>query len=264
MKQFISTFFLLMASLSLQAAVFDHDEWSSLLQKHVVPINKGVATQVDYGGFARDRFRLRGYLKSLESISQSNFERWPREEQLAFLINAYNAWTIELILTQYPTLESIKDLGSWIESPWDKSFIPLLGKTRSLDEIEHGLIRGEGRFREPRIHFAVNCASIGCPALAATAYTGEQLVSQLDEATRLFLSDRSRNRLTGDRLYLSKIFKWYRDDFERGWGGYRRLEKFLADYSDALGLNESDVRRLNSGDIDIEFLDYDWALNRKR
>jgi len=263
MKKIVLTLLLLMVSLSVQAADFKHDIWDALLKKHVIPIDQGVATQVDYSGFLRDRALLKGYLGSLEEVSQSTFESWQKSEQLAFLINAYNAWTVEFILTEYPGLKSIKELGSWIQSPWKKSFIPLLGETRSLDDIEHGLIRAKNRYQEPRIHFAVNCASIGCPALAPRAYLGEHISTQLDEATRLFLSDRSRNRLTGDTLYVSKIFDWYREDFERGWGGFTSLEQFFVTYSNPLGLTDGDIRRLQSKDIDIEFLEYDWRLNNK-
>ncbi len=263
MRRLILSLLLSVMTLSVQAASFDHSHWDVLLKKHVVPINQGVATQVDYGAFARDRFLLKDYLNSLESVSLAMFERWPKSEQLAFLINAYNAWTVELVLTGYPGIESIKDLGSWLQSPWQKTFIPLLGKTRSLDDIEHGLIRAEGKYQEPRIHFAVNCASIGCPALSAMAYSGAEIEAQLDAAARRFLSDLSRNRLAGDRLNVSMIFKWYREDFERGWGGYQRLEQFLSAYGDSLGLSTRDIQRLNSGAIEIEFLDYDWNLNRK-
>ncbi len=253
---------LLMTGLSVQAAGFDHDSWDALLKKHVVPINKGVSTQVDYDDFLNDRFQLKVYLSKLEAVSESAFESWSKAEQLAFLINVYNAWTVELILTKYPDLKSIKDLGSWITSPWKKKFIPLFGEVRSLDDIEHGLIRAEGQYEEPRIHFAVNCASIGCPALAPTAYTGEHLNTQLEEVTRLFLNDRSRNRLIGDTLNVSRIFDWYGEDFERGWGGYKTLPQFFSNYSKALGLNARDIQRLTSGDIKIDFLDYDWQLNR--
>jgi len=268
MRRLILSFFLSVMTFSVAASsvldsAFDHSRWDGLLKKHVVSINQGVATQVDYGGFARDRFQLKGYLSSLESVSQATFERWSKPEQLAFLINAYNAWTVELVLTGYPGIESIKDLGSWLQSPWQKTFIPLLGKPRSLDDIEHGLIRAEGKYQEPRIHFAVNCASIGCPALSATAYNGANIETQLDEAAQYFLSDRSRNRLEESRLNISMIFKWYREDFERGWGGYQRLEQFLSAYGDSLGLSAADIQRLNSGAIEIEFLDYDWNLNRK-
>lgn len=264
MKHLILSALLLVAAFPIQAENFDHSGWNGLLNKHIVPLNRGTSTEVDYAGFARDRFQLKAYLGSLEAVSQSTFDRWSQADQLAFLINAYNAWTIELILSKYPSLDSIKELGSWLESPWERRFVPLLGAMRTLDEIEHELIRGDDGYREPRIHFAVNCASIGCPALSAEAYTGDQLERQLEEATRSFLRDRSRNRLNGDTLNVSKIFKWYRDDFERGWGGYRTLEQFFVAYSAALELSERDKKRLNGGEIDIEFLDYDWKLNKKR
>ena len=210
---------------------------------------------------ARKRSTLKSYLAGLSEVGQKEFDRWNKQEQLAFLINAYNAWTIELILTTYPNLESIKDLGSLFSSPWSKSFIPLLGKTRSLDDIEHGLIRGSGRYNDPRIHFAVNCASIGCPALRAEAYVSENLDQQLEEQIKVFLSDRSRNRINGGVLEFSSIFKWYREDFEKGWLGLDSLTELFVQHADNLGLSTSDVKRLQTGQIGIEFLDYDWRLN---
>jgi hypothetical protein len=246
------------------AAAFDHGTWDALLKQHVVPISNGSATQVDYAGFARDRAKLKTYLGNLGAVSRSTFDAWPKPEQLAFLINAYNAWTVEYILTKYPDLKSIKDLGSIIQSPWKKKFIPLLGQTMSLDDIEHGTIRAADVYAEPRIHFAVNCASIGCPALRAEAFTGERLQQQLDDSARSFLADRSRNRLANGKLELSSIFKWYREDFERGWGGYKSLFQFLGDYSAALGLNAADKQKLQAKSMPVSFLDYDWRLNSKK
>jgi hypothetical protein len=239
-----------------QAVEFDHADWDALLKKHVVTIRDGQVTQVDYDGMMRDRPQLKKYLSATSNVMHKTFDSWAEEAQLAFLINAYNAWTVELILTGYPDIESIKDLGSFFKSPWKKAFIPLLGKTRSLDDIEHGLIRGSDRYFEPRIHFAVNCASIGCPALRPEAYVAARLDDQLEEATRNFLSDRTRNRLEGDTLYLSSIFKWYREDFEQGWRGATSLNNFLARYSQALDLDKETSK------LDIEFLDYNWKLNR--
>ncbi|MBV1959344.1 MAG: DUF547 domain-containing protein, partial [Pseudomonadales bacterium] len=140
-------------------------------------------------------------------------------------------------------------------------FIKLLGKTRSLDEIEHQLIRGSGRYNDPRIHFAVNCASIGCPALRAEAYVGDRIDQQLQDQTKQFLSDPSRNRFKNERLEVSAIFKWYREDFEKGWLGFHSLEGFFAAYDVDLGLTEQHTAVLKAGNIDIEFLDYDWRLN---
>ena len=248
---------------SVLAENFDHGVWDQLLKQHVITINDGHATAVDYQGMATDRAQLKAYLALLEGVREAELDQWAEQQQLAFLINAYNAWTVELILTAWPDIESIKELGGFLSSPWSKKFIPLLGATWSLDNIEHDLIRGSGRYDDPRIHFAVNCASIGCPALRAEAYVGDKLDQQLDEQTKLFLGDRSRNTLQGNKLKVSAIFKWYREDFEKGWLGYNSLSEFLLHYADALNLPSTQIERLRSNDLDIDYLDYDWRLNEK-
>jgi hypothetical protein len=246
---------------SLAQAAFDHSAWDGLLKQHVVSITNGSASQVDYAAMAKDRGKLKAYLGALSAVPRATFDAWSKNEQLAFLINAYNAWTVELVLTKYPDLESIKDLGSLLQSPWKKKFIALLGETLSLDNIEQDLIRGSGRYNEPRIHFAVNCASIGCPALRSEALTADKLAQQLDASAKAFLSDRSRNRLAGGKLEVSSIFKWYREDFERGWQNYQSLQQFFTDYAGALGLSADDVQKLQSKSLSITFLDYNWRLN---
>lgn len=259
-------YLLLMLTVSahgLAAQTIDHQLWGTLLKQHVTVIDNGSVTQVDYAGFLQDQALLQNYLNSLAKVTQQDFDAETASSQLATLINLYNAATINLILTQYPNLESIKDLGSFFRSPWKKEFVPLFKQQVSLDEIEHGLIRGSDRYNDPRIHFAVNCASIGCPALRAEAYTAEKLEVQLEEQTRLFLADKTRNRLSGDELQVSSIFKWYKEDFEKGWKGVNSLEQFFVRYSNALSLGELDVEKLKEGDISIDYLDYDWQLNRK-
>ncbi|HKJ66099.1 MAG TPA: DUF547 domain-containing protein [Desulfopila sp.] len=251
----------IVAVAATQTLAYDHNIWNVLLDRHVQALDGGKVTAVDYRGMANDREMLAEYLQQLAGVSQKQFEALPGDDQLAFLINAYNAWTVELILTDYPDIDSIKDLGSFFQSPWEKRFADLLGKKRTLDEIEHDLIRGSGRYNEPRIHFAVNCASIGCPALKTEAYTGTALERQLEEATTLFLADRSRNRLKEDTLEISSIFKWYREDFETGWRGADTLPQFLALYQDSLRLSDAESKKLAAGDIDIDFLQYDWSLN---
>lgn len=253
----------LMVGTASSAQDIDNTAWDALLAAHVQTPDGGKSTWVDYQGMMQDRQKLTEYLNHLAGVGQAEFDKLPRDDQLAFLINAYNAWTVELILTGWPNLKSIRDLGGFFSSPWKKSFVILLGETRTLDDIEHELIRGSGRYREPRIHFAVNCASIGCPALRAEAYTGARLKAQLHEQTVLFLSDPQRNRIEAGELWLSAIFDWYREDFEKGWQGFQRLEDFLIAYRDALGLSDTMVRQLRSGDMDIEHLDYDWRLNAK-
>ncbi len=267
MNKFLSTtgrmfFVMLLASffsVMARAADFDHSVWDGLLKKHVVVIHDGFATQVDYPGFVADQTQLNDYLNRTAAVSKMDFDQWSKSAQLAFLINVYNAQTISLVSRGYP-VKSIKDLGSLLQSPWKKPFFSLLGEKRSLDDIEQTMIRHD-RYAQPRIHFALNCASIGCPALRAGAYTAELLPEQLDEATRLFLSDRSRNFLVGNTLTLSSIFDWYRGDFERGWDGFKTLPDFLAVYHQALGLSEEQIKKLRAGEIKIDFGDYDWKLN---
>lgn len=252
-----------LSTITAQAAGL-HDEWDGLLKQHVVSLPGRHATAVDYRGMARDKARLQAYLAQLAQVQRAEFDRWPTATQLAFLINAYNAGTVDLVLSGYPGINSIKDLGSLFSSPWKKRFLPLLGKERTLDEIEHELIRGSGRYRDPRIHFAVNCASIGCPALRGEAYDSARLDAQLDDQAQRFLSDRSRNHLEGGTLRVSPIFKWYRGDFEQGWRGANALGAFLALYADAIGLTPAQTQALREGTLPIDFLDYDWRLNARQ
>jgi hypothetical protein len=241
------------------AAGMDNAPWDGLLQRHVKVLDGGHATQVDYVGLRAEQALLRDYLAATAAVTPAEFATWSKAEQLAFLINVYNASTVALVLSGEPQIASIKELGSLLRSPWKQRFIKLLGETRSLDELEHGLIRGEQGYQEPRIHFAVNCASIGCPALRNEAYNGAALDAQLADAQRDFLSDRSRNRLTGQTLQVSSIFKWYGDDFALNGQG---LAGYLASQAEALGLAPNQVQQLLDEHIEIEFLDYDWQLNR--
>lgn len=238
-----------------------HENWNTVLKKHVVSINNGHSTEVDYAAIKNEHAQLTHYLASLSAVSQSEFDSWQKAKQLAFLINAYNAFTVELILTKYPKVESIKELGSFFSSPWSKAFILLLGKTRSLDNIEHDLIRGSGKYNEPRIHFAVNCASIGCPALREQAYTAKDLEHQLHHQTVRFLSDTSRNKVQGNTLKLSSIFKWYKGDFTKGFNSANSLPQFLLLYADALNLEPEQQQKLKNNDMKIKYLDYNWDLN---
>ncbi len=253
---------LMLSSISAYAD-FNHSSWDSLLNKHVTMTNGGKASVVNYAGMKTDQAKLDSYLAATSKVSQSEFNRWSKDAQLAFLINVYNAATVDLVLTKYPNLKSIKDIGGLFGSPWKQDFVPLLGKTRSLDDIEHNLIRGSKRYNDPRIHFAVNCASIGCPALRDDAYTAKGLDGQLETATRQFLADRSRNRLRGNTLEVSPIFKWYKEDFETNWRGTQDLEGFLGRYSQSLGLNSAQTADLKAGNTKISYTNYDWKLNKK-
>jgi len=262
----IPTLFALLACLGFtnSAGAFDHGDWDQLLRRFVTPTEDAASTEIDYAGIQARREALRTYLEQLSTVKAETFSAWPESERLAFLINAYNAWTVELILGEYPDIESIKDIGGWFGSPWKKAIAPLLEKERTLDEIEHDMIRGSGEFDEPRIHFAVNCASVGCPALRPEAYVADELETQLEEQTRDFLGDRTRNGLRGNELHVSPIFKWYREDFETGWRGTDSLRQFLARYADALGLTAQQKNALRRGDLELRYTDYDWRLNDRR
>ena len=242
-------------------ADLDHGVWGSLLHSHVRVFEGGSSTRVDYQGMLTDRGVLQSYLRELAAVTRERFNGWTRDARLAFLINAYNAWTVELILTEYPELDSIKDLGFLFRSPWSRRFVPLFGEEVSLDTIEHEMIRGPDGYGEPRIHFAVNCASIGCPALRPEAFTAVRLEQQLEEATRLFLADRKRNRLDGDTLRVSRIFDWYEEDFEIGWRGTWSVAQFLSRYPAALQLPDAVVAALVQSRFRVRYLDYDWGLN---
>jgi hypothetical protein len=250
------------------AAPFDHGHaaWDQLLRQHVAVAADGTSSAVRYAALQRERAALRAYLDTLTAVAPGEYAAWSKPQQLAFLINAYNAWTVELILTRYPDLKSIKDLGSFIESPWKKKFFRLLGEQRHLDDVEHGLIRAPGVFDDPRIHVAVVCASIGCPMLRNEAFVAGRLDAQLDDAMRRFLSDRTRNRFepASGRLAVSKIFDWYRKDFEQGNRGIDSLTTLFARYADRLADGAAAQAEVRAGRYKLAFLDYDWSLNDAR
>jgi hypothetical protein len=254
----LAVFLLLLSPLGW---AFDHGAWNALLADHVHWQRGGVASTVDYAGFAADEARLNDYLTRLSAVRPTAFDAFSDDQQLAFLINAYNAFTIKLILDQDALPDSIRDIGSVFSGPWNQRFFALLGQQRTLDELEHDLIRGNPALMDPRIHFALNCASVGCPALRPEAYTDENLDRQLTDNTRRFLADRTRNHFERDKqtLRVSRIFEWYNEDFVNAAGG---LPAFLAGYADALALPEGARRQLARGELKIRFELYDWSLNR--
>lgn len=251
---------LMLFGTSAQAFDKSHASLTKLLGETVQWNEEGHSTNVDYQHLALLRPALDDYLASLAAVSRQAFESWPRPDQLAFLINAYNGFTLQLILDHYP-LESIKDTGSFWRSPWEKKFFTLFSEKMHLDHLEHRVIRNWPVYGDPRIHFAVNCASIGCPALRPEAYTGPSLELQLEDQTRRFLADKTRNRVEGSTLVISPIFKWYREDFEKPRRGAASLHHFFARYSQELGLNDIQRAALGSGAMTIKHNDYDWRLN---
>lgn len=219
----------------------DHQIFAELLTKYNL---NGV---VDYAGFKKDEARLDAYLDTLAGIDPNTLSR---DDRFAFYVNAYNAWTIKLILTGYPGVKSIKELGSLFRSPWKKKFVRLGGRMITLDTIEHDILRPQ--FKDPRVHMAVNCASKGCPPLWFEPFVGSRLDDQLNAATRAFINAPRFNRLEGDTLYASRIFKWFSEDFNDDVIGF--VETYAQGELKA-GLQAQ--RRT----LALEYLDYDWSLN---
>ena len=240
--------------------------WDALLKKHVTWNAAGVASSVNYKGFVADRAAFTKVLEEFSAVTKAQYEGFKKEEKLAFLINAYNAYTIELILTKYPDLKSIRDLGSLVQKPWSKKFFKLLGEERTLDNVEHDMIRAPGAFDEPRIHMAVVCASIGCPALRPEAFTAAKMDLLLDDSVKRFLRDRSRNRVntSSNKLEVSKIFDWYKSDFEKGFKGVSSREVFFARYAESLSDDPAVRQQIKDGKLAVGHLEYDWSLNDKR
>lgn len=244
---------------------FDHTHsvWDTFLKEHLSEIKNGSVTQVDYAKAKQNQPSLKAYLDSMSKVSYNEFKVWNKNDRFAFLSNAYNAYTINLILTKYPDLKSIKDLGSFFSTPWKKKLVKLFGKNLSLDDIEHDYLR-KYDYKDPRVHFAVNCASIGCPALRKEAFVGIKLDSQLEDSLKKFLADSDRNRFNPSRnkIECSKIFSWYKGDFGRGWHGYLSLKDFFAKYAELLSSDKLVIEKIKQKKIEIDYLDYDWNLNK--
>jgi len=242
-------------------AGFDHSyaAWDALLKKHVRWLPDGKQSRANYKGFAADRTALKAVLDTMSAVPKATFDGWSKPQQMAFLINAYNAFTVEIILTRYPDIKSIKELGLFNRGPWKNAFFTLLGSKRHLDWIEHEQLRPV--YREPRIHAAVNCASIGCPALRDEAFTAAKLETQLEDGMRRFMGDRTRNRVRNGQVEVSAIFKWFKEDFNSGHRGYRQLEDVFAAYAEQLSDKPEEQAALRAKTLPVRHLDYDWSLN---
>lgn len=212
---------------------FNHSSWNQLLQKHVSATGK-----VNYKGFIQDRTALKIYLDELANNLPQ--ESWTKEDKLAYWINVYNAYTVKLIINNYPT-KSIKD----IKDPWGQRFFKLGKKWYNLNDVEHQILR---KMNEPRIHFAIVCASVSCPNLKNNAFNAIDLEEQLTDATKSFLSDPTKNTIAQNSLKLSKIFKWFTKDFKQNNGS---LISFINQYTD----------QEISANTNISYRNYDWNLN---
>ncbi len=259
-------------SYSEEEAAFSYEDYASILKAHVN--DKG---QVDYKGLKANRKKLDAFLVSMKTLDKGGYEKWNDNAKIAFWLNAYNAITLRAIIDNYPIKK-----GSWISSfrfpensirqidgVWDKLEFGIMGQSMTLEHIEHKILRA--KFKEPRVHVALVCASVGCPFLRTEPYAGEKLSEQLDGQTKRFLSDRTKFRIdtSAGKVYVSPIFDWFGKDFEEGYtpkdgfGGHSKAEKaslnFMSKY-----LKDTDRHYLTSQKYSIAYLDYDWSLNEQR
>lgn len=211
-----------------------HDAWDGLLKKYVSADGK-----VNYQGFKTSKSELESYL---EHLSQNPVQSsWSRNEQMAYWINAYNAFTVKLIVDNYP-VNSIMDLHGG--KPWDVKWIKLGNKTYSLNNIEHDILRPQ--FNEPRIHFAVNCAAKSCPPLLNRAWRANTLNSTFDQQAKSFINNPKYNKISAKQVQISKIFEWYASDFGN-------IISYLNKYADTT----------IKANAKVSYLEYDWALNKE-
>ncbi|EFL51986.1 protein of unknown function DUF547 [Solidesulfovibrio fructosivorans JJ]] len=233
---------LLAVAVSALAAAGDDAGYGGLLMRHVAD------GRVDYAGLKTDEARLDA---ALEAMSRVDPAALSPQAQFAYYINVYNAWTLKLILEHYPGIRSIKEAGSFFRSPWKRSFVRLRDGVVSLDDIEHGILRS--RFHDPRVHFAVNCASKSCPPLADAPYRGETLDAQLDAATKAFINNPKNTFFKDGALHVSRIFDWYGEDF----GGATGVWTFIRRFADPALAREMDAAPRH----ELVYDPYDWSLN---
>lgn len=228
--------------LSAQVFAFDHlhAQFQTVLDKHVKD------GRVNYSGLLNDRTELDSYVASIGEISFEQYRAFTKSEKLALNINLYNASALQFILNHWP-VESIQDVGGLFSSPWNMKFVKLFGRNASLGMIEHDILRAD--FKEPRIHFAIVGASLGGPLLRSDVYLDTKLNQQLAEQERTFLTQRPKeNRFENGVLYISPMFKWYKEDFDDNEGVRTLFQIYFPDV-------KIDTR--------IEYTEYDWGLNRQ-
>lgn len=221
-----------------------HKAWDELLRAHVKN------DRVDYKGLLTEKAKLRAYCNLLSSTPPTG--AWSKNARLAFWINAYNAFTVQLIVDNYP-VKSIKDLNPSVSVPllhtvWTTTKFKIGDKEYSLDDVENKVLRGE--LKEPRIHFAINCASMSCPPLRNEAFTEDRVQAQLDDQARHFINDPRYNNIRKTNADLSKIFSWFSGDFE--------MNGSVIDF-----INQYSKVKMDA-DAELSYMDYDWSLNERK
>lgn len=231
----------------------DHGVWDKLLTKYVVSSPDGINRFAYRRVTATDKSALKAYLASLQGVRVSALDA---NEQRAFWINLYNALTIDVVLDRYP-VATIRDIstspGLFSIGPWGKALVAVEGKKLSLDHIEHDILRKS--WRDARVHYAVNCASISCPNLMGKAFTGAKLEQMLDDGARDYVNHPRGVRVDGGKARLSRIYSWYRKDFGRN---DAEVLQHIAAYA------KSALKKQLSGIDRIDGYDYDWSLNEAK
>jgi hypothetical protein len=228
---------------------------------------------VNYSRLKQERAELDKFVRALRDLDAATFLNWPDVEKIAFWLNAYNALTLKVIIDNMPAVsgsgrsdgKSLKSIRQ-IRGVWDKKKFSIMQRNLTLDQIEHEILRKE--FKEPRIHFALNCASKGCPVLRREPYVGQNLERQLESQAKIFLSNRQNFYIdrAKRKVYLSSILKWYGDDFvdvyapRTGFSEHNKKKKAVL-YFVSLYLKEEDSRYLAEKNFSVRYLKYDWSLN---
>ena len=244
----------------LQASVksFNYEDYAAVLTTYVSP-----GGLVNYDRLQANRQQLDRFNTALAAVTLSTYSSWHEKEQIAFWINAYNAFTLQSIVDQNPLKKSIRD----IPGVWKRRKFTIAGQSKTLDNIEHDTLRVD--FNEPRIHVALVCAAISCPPLLNEPYTAANLDAQLDDQVRKFINSPHGFRidLKEGRVYLSSIFKWYGKDWKQS---YSVEDKFTGNASERAVLNfisnylsPQEREYLAKGNYRIRYLDYDWSLNQQ-
>ncbi len=241
MKTLLTLSLLLLFSATAQAFDHSHGILNAVLKTYV---NK--EGMVNYKSLRGNRAGLDSYLEATAAVSKSEYDGWSEKQKLAFLINIYNAETLQLIIDNYPTT-SIKKIGSILRGPWDQKVVELFGETTTLNHVEHEILRKD--FSEPRIHFAIVCAAMGCPPLRAEAFTPDQVDTQMNEQAKIFMAQSEKNRIEGDTLYLSQIFKWFAGDFIKPG---LSIDQYVDPFIEGTSSGKS-----------VKYTDYDWSLNQQ-
>jgi hypothetical protein len=259
LSAFLLSISLCIASLSAQEFDHTHTAYDTILKKYALDGN------VDYQSLHANSRPLIRYLDALAAVSEPQFQKFSKEQQLAFLFNLYNAATLKLIVDHYP-VKSIKDIGTWFKGPWDQQIVRLFGTTITLNILEHDILRKN--YNEPRLHMALVCAARGCPPLRNEAYTADKLDTQLNDQTQTYLASPQGLRIDrkAREVRVSSIFKWYGKDFISTYtpgAGFAELNKIERAVAAFCSRYVTDQKRayLIAGGYTVKYIAYDWSLN---